>query len=53
MPTIAQNEWNLERVQRGMHTLRRNKAGLTMGVYQHSQVRHFQNIYERYLGLER
>jgi phenylpropionate dioxygenase-like ring-hydroxylating dioxygenase large terminal subunit len=50
---IAQDEWNLEKVQRGMHTLRRNKAGLTMGVYHHSQVRHFHNLYERYLGLER
>ena len=50
---IAQDEWNLEKVQRGMHTLRRNKAGLTMGIYQHSQVRHFHNVYERYLGLER
>ena len=34
-----------------MHTLRRNKPGLTMGIYQHTQVRHFHNIYERYLGL--
>jgi len=52
-PLIAQDEWNLDKVQRGMRTLRRNKPGLTMGVYQHSQVRHFHNNYERYLGLER
>ena len=50
---IAQDEWNLEKVQKGMHTLQRTKPGLTMGVYQHSQVRHFHNVYERYLGLER
>ncbi len=50
---IAQDEWNLDKVQKGMHTLRKTKPGLTMGVYQHSQVRHFHNIYERYLGLER
>ena len=46
---IAQDEWNLEKVQKGMHTLRKTKPGLTMGVYQHSQVRHFHNVYERYL----
>lgn len=50
---IAQDEWNVEKVQRGMHTLRRTKPGITMGVYQHSQVRHFHNLYERYLGLKR
>ena len=50
---IAQDEWNLDKVQRGMHTLRRTKAGLTMGVYQHTQVRHFHNVYERFMGLER
>ena len=48
---IAQDEWNLERVQKGMHTLRKTKPGITMGVYQHSQVRHFHNVYERHLGL--
>lgn len=50
---ISQDEWNLEKVQTGMHTLRRNKPGLTMGIYQHTQVRHFHNLYERYLGLDR
>jgi phenylpropionate dioxygenase-like ring-hydroxylating dioxygenase large terminal subunit len=48
---LCQDEWNVEKVQRGMHTLRKNKPGVTMGIYQHSQVRHFHNIYERYLGL--
>ena len=47
----CQDEFNLENVQRGMHTLRKTKPGVTMGIYQHSQVRHFHNIYERYLGL--
>ncbi|MDG2005048.1 MAG: aromatic ring-hydroxylating dioxygenase subunit alpha [Novosphingobium sp.] len=50
---ISQDEWNLEKVQKGLHTLRVNKPGITMGIYQHTQVRHFHNIYERYLGLDR
>ncbi len=40
-----------EKVQRGLHTLRKSKAGLTLGIYQHTQVRHFHKIYEPYLGL--
>jgi hypothetical protein len=48
---LCQDEWNVEKVQRGMHTLRVNKPGLTLGVYQHTQVRHFHNLYESYLGL--
>ena len=48
---LCQDDFNVEKVQRGMHTLRKNKPGLTMGIYQHTQVRHFHNIYERYLGL--
>jgi phenylpropionate dioxygenase-like ring-hydroxylating dioxygenase large terminal subunit len=47
----CQDEFNVEKVQRGMHTLRKTKPGLTLGVYQHTQVRHFHNIYERYLDL--
>jgi phenylpropionate dioxygenase-like ring-hydroxylating dioxygenase large terminal subunit len=47
----CQDEFNVEKVQRGMHTLRKHKSGVTMGIYQHTQVRHFHNIYERYLGL--
>jgi phenylpropionate dioxygenase-like ring-hydroxylating dioxygenase large terminal subunit len=47
----CQDEFNMEKVQRGMHTLRKSKSGLTMGIYQHTQVRHFHNIYEGYLGL--
>lgn len=47
----CQDAFNVEKVQRGMHTLRKSKAGLTLGIYQHTQVRHFHNIYERYLGL--
>jgi phenylpropionate dioxygenase-like ring-hydroxylating dioxygenase large terminal subunit len=48
---ICQDEWNVEKVQRGLHTLRKNKKGTSMGVYHHSQVRHFHNIYDRYMGL--
>jgi phenylpropionate dioxygenase-like ring-hydroxylating dioxygenase large terminal subunit len=49
---IAQDEWNVEKVQRGMQTLRVNKPGVTMGIYHHTQVRNFHNVYEQYLGLE-
>ncbi len=48
---LCQDQFNVEKVQRGMHTLRKNKPGLTMGLYHHTQVRHFHNIYERYLDL--
>jgi phenylpropionate dioxygenase-like ring-hydroxylating dioxygenase large terminal subunit len=47
---LCQDEWNIEKVQRGMHTLRMNKPGLTLGIYQHTQVRHFHNLYDRYIG---
>lgn len=49
---ISQDEWNVEKVQKGMHTLAKSKPGITLGIYQHSQVRHFHNLYERYLELE-
>ena len=29
----CQDEFNVEKVQRGLHTLRKSKAGLTLGVY--------------------
>ncbi len=48
---LCQDAWNVEEVQRGMRTLRVNKAGLTLGLYHHTQVRHFHNLYERYLAL--
>jgi phenylpropionate dioxygenase-like ring-hydroxylating dioxygenase large terminal subunit len=48
---LCQDEWNVEKVQRGMHSLRRSKPGVTPGVYHHTQVRHFHNLYDRWLGL--
>jgi phenylpropionate dioxygenase-like ring-hydroxylating dioxygenase large terminal subunit len=48
---LCQDAWNVEKVQRGMHTLRMNKPGVTLGIYQHTQVRHFHNLYERYMGI--
>jgi hypothetical protein len=48
---LSQDAWNVEKVQRGLHTLRLNKPGTTLGIYQHTQVRHFHNLYDRYLGL--
>jgi phenylpropionate dioxygenase-like ring-hydroxylating dioxygenase large terminal subunit len=48
---LCQDAFNVEKVQRGLQTLRLTKPGLTLGVYQHSQVRHFHHLYERWLGL--
>ena len=48
----SQDEFNVEKVQQGMHSLRKSKPGITLGCYQHTQMRHFHNIYDRYLGLE-
>jgi hypothetical protein len=47
-----QDDWNVAKVQRGLQTLDLNKPGITMGIYQHSQVRHFHNIYDCWMGLE-
>ena len=46
-----QDSFNLPKVQKGMHTLRRNKPGVTMAVYQETKVRHFHTLYEEWLGL--
>jgi phenylpropionate dioxygenase-like ring-hydroxylating dioxygenase large terminal subunit len=47
-----QDELNIPAVQKGMHTLRMTKPGVTLGVYQAGKIRHFHNLYDRYLGLE-
>jgi phenylpropionate dioxygenase-like ring-hydroxylating dioxygenase large terminal subunit len=47
---MSQDEWNLEKVQRGLHTLRLNKPGVTLAIYQHAQARHFYNIYATRIG---
>ena len=47
-----QDEFNVEKVQVGLQGLRLSKPGITMGIYQHTQVRHFHNIYDRWMGLE-
>lgn len=41
---------NLEAVQRGLHTLRRRKSGVTLANYQETKVRHFHVLYERWMG---
>jgi hypothetical protein len=46
-----QDCFNLPMVQKGLHTLRRNKPGVTMAVYQETKVRHFHALYEDWLGL--
>jgi hypothetical protein len=38
-------------VHQGMKTMRMKKPGITMGIYQHTQVRFFHKMYERWLGL--
>jgi hypothetical protein len=50
---VCQDEWNVEKVHQGMKTLRMNKPGITMGIYQHTQVRFFHKMYERWLGLDK
>jgi phenylpropionate dioxygenase-like ring-hydroxylating dioxygenase large terminal subunit len=45
-----QDESNIERVQQGMHTLRINKPGTTLGAYQFTKIRHFHKLYEEYLS---
>ena len=49
---MQQDEWNMERVQRGMHSLRMVKSGVTLSVYQQAMLRHFHNMYEQFLGLD-
>ena len=46
-----QDCFNLTKVQKGLHTLRRHKPGVTMAVYQETKVRHFHSLYEQWLGL--
>ena len=46
-----QDCFNLPKVQKGLHTLRRHKPGVTMAVYQETKVRHFHSLYEQWLGL--
>ena len=46
-----QDCFNLPKVQKGLHTLRRHKPGVTMAVYQETKVRHFHALYEQWLGL--
>jgi phenylpropionate dioxygenase-like ring-hydroxylating dioxygenase large terminal subunit len=46
-----QDCFNLPKVQKGLHTLRRHKPGVTMAVYQETKVRHFHFLYEQWLDL--
>ncbi|MGE0383222.1 MAG: SRPBCC family protein [Gammaproteobacteria bacterium] len=46
-----QDEANIPRVQKGMHSLRMFKPGVTLGVYQYGKIRHFHRLYDRYMGL--
>jgi phenylpropionate dioxygenase-like ring-hydroxylating dioxygenase large terminal subunit len=49
-----QDEFNMPSVQKGMHTLRKVKpSGVTLGVYQYGKIRHFHNIYEELLQVEK
>jgi phenylpropionate dioxygenase-like ring-hydroxylating dioxygenase large terminal subunit len=46
-----QDCFNLPKVQKGLHTLRRHKPGVTMAVYQETKVRHFHALFEQWLGV--
>jgi hypothetical protein len=47
-----QDEFNMPKVQIGMHSLRVWKEGLTIGIYQHGKIRHFHNVYDRFVGAQ-
>jgi len=44
-----QDDYNLEQVQKGLRTTRRE--GVVLGVYQESKIRHFHHLYSRWLGV--
>lgn len=45
-----QDEANMERVQKGMHTLRMTKPGTTLGAYQYGKIRHFHTLYDKFMS---
>ncbi len=45
-----QDSYNLPEVQRGLHTLARHKAGVTMGAYQELKLRHFHQLLDAQLA---
>jgi len=47
-----QDEFNIPQVQKGMHSLRQFKPGATLGIYQPGKIRHFHNLYDKWLGLD-
>jgi phenylpropionate dioxygenase-like ring-hydroxylating dioxygenase large terminal subunit len=49
-----QDELNMPMVQKGMHTLAKVKpSGTTLGVYQYNKIRHFHNLYDEYLQVQK
>lgn len=44
-----QDLFNVPKVHKGLKTM--TKPGVTMGHYQETKVRHFHNLYEKYLGI--
>jgi phenylpropionate dioxygenase-like ring-hydroxylating dioxygenase large terminal subunit len=51
---IYQDEFNMPSVQKGMHTLRKIKpSGVTLGVYQYGKIRHFHNLYEEMIQVDK
>jgi nitrite reductase/ring-hydroxylating ferredoxin subunit len=44
-----QDEYNIPAVQKGLHTLRHLGKGITLGVYQATKIRHFHNLWDKWI----
>jgi phenylpropionate dioxygenase-like ring-hydroxylating dioxygenase large terminal subunit len=47
-----QDVFNMGEIQRGLHTLVLNKPGVTLARYQETKIRHFHEMWDRYMGPE-
>jgi phenylpropionate dioxygenase-like ring-hydroxylating dioxygenase large terminal subunit len=45
-----QDFFNLPKVQKGLHTLRLNKPGVTAAVYQETKIRHFHHLLDQWIA---
>ena len=45
-----QDTFNMPQVQKGMHTLQLVKPGITLSRYQETKLRHFFDIYNKYMS---
>jgi hypothetical protein len=44
-----QDEFNIPQVQKGLHTLRHMKKGLSLGLYQATKIRHFHSLWDKWM----